>query len=179
MEKRGKQVTMHFFSGTTHAKIDDKGRFVLPQHIRHGLVEAGELRFSIGLGLGGCLTIYKRSDIEGIVDRFKKKQHIAKYQPFFTTFFSTLHQTTCDKIGRTSIPQFLKDSVGIEKEIVIAGVLNKVEIWSKEAYDKNLQMLIQGDGLGKMTEEAFALLGEEQEAPLKKVTADDLANVFN
>ena len=43
-----------FFSGSATARLDEKGRFVLPQSMRYGLIEDGELEFSLGLGLGGC-----------------------------------------------------------------------------------------------------------------------------
>ena len=157
-----------FFSGSHDAKLDQKGRFVLPQALRYGLVEEGKLEFTIGLGLGGCLAIYRRSDILKIASKFRENQHIAKYQKFFTIFFSTLHHTTCDKIGRLSIPQRLKGAIGIEKDIVIAGVLGKIEIWSKEVYERNLNKILEGKDpeidLAKMTEEAFALLKEDEKA---------------
>src|ERR1700730_613981 len=133
-----------FFSGSSEAKLDEKGRFVLPQSMRYGLVEDGELEFSLGLGLGGGLGIYRKSDIQKIVERFQAKQHLGKYQKFFTLFFSTLHQTGCDKIGRVLIPSILKKAVGIETEIVIAGVLNKIEIWPKEKYEKQLETALSG-----------------------------------
>src|SRR5580692_7743855 len=156
-----------FFSGSTSAKLDEKGRFVLPQQMRFGLIEDGELEFSLALGLGGCLAIYRQSDIQKIVAKFQAKQHLGKYQKFFTLFFSTLHQTTCDKIGRVIIPPTLKKAVGIKTEIVIAGVLNKIEIWPKERYDMQLEAAISGQdmemNLAKMTEEAFALLEEGEE----------------
>ncbi len=164
---------MQFFSGSTQTKLDDKGRFVLPSHFRYGLVESGELQFTIALGLGGCLTIYKRSDIERIVKKFQKKQHLSKYQPFFTAFFSTLHQTTCDRLGRTSLPVALKQAASIEKEVVIVGVLNKIEIWSKTAHEKNMLKLMQGEKFPAVMEEAFALLGED-ECEEKKVSEQDL-----
>jgi MraZ protein len=155
-----------FFSGSTEAKLDDKGRFVLPQSMRYGLVENGQLEFSIGLGLGGCLAIYRKSDIEKIVERFQSKQHIGKYQKFFTLFFSTLHQTSCDKIGRIMIPSILKKTVGIKTEVVVAGVLNKIEIWPKEQYEMQMSAMLSGKdpemNLTKMTEEAFALLSDER-----------------
>src|SRR5271166_1568220 len=118
-----------FFSGSQVAKLDEKNRFVLPQSMRYGLVENGALEFSLGLGLGGCLAIYRKSDIEKIVAKFQAKQHLGKYQKFFTLFFSTLHQTTCDTVGRVLIPATLKKAVGIKTEIMVAGVLNKIEIW--------------------------------------------------
>lgn len=154
-----------FFSGSSSAKLDDKGRFVLPQSMRYGLVEEGKCEFVLGLGLGGCLAIYRRSAIEAIVEKFREKQHLAQYQKFFTLFFSTLHQTECDKIGRISIPAPLKSAVGIQKEIVVAGVMDKIEIWPKEVYDRNLQNMLEGEGalsLETITQEAFALLSEEK-----------------
>lgn len=155
-----------FFSGSCDAKLDDKNRFVLPQSMRFGLVENGVLEFSLGLGLGGCLAIYRQSDIEKIVEKFQSKQHIGKYQKFFTLFFSTLHQTTCDKIGRILIPPTLKKAANIKSEIVVAGVLNKIEIWPKERYDQELNTLLSGKehefNLAKMSEEAFALMDDSE-----------------
>lgn len=159
-----------FFSGSFDSSIDDKNRFVLPQAFRYGLVEEGKLEFSLGLGLGGCLAIYKRSDIQKMVQRFQENLNVAKYQKFFTIFFSTLFHTTCDKIGRVILPARLKSAVKIEKEIVLAGVVNKIEIWPKEIYDKNLFDLLSGQDpdmdLAKMTEEAFMLLNEKKDEPI-------------
>lgn len=156
-----------FFSGSVSTKLDSKNRFVLPQNMRFGLVENGELSFSLALGLGGCLAIYRRSDIERIVAKFQAKQHVGKYQKFFTLFFSTLHQMSCDKIGRVVLPAQLKKAVDIKSEIVIAGVLNKIEIWPRENYEDQLADLLSQKGpdsqLAKMTEEAFGLLEEEED----------------
>lgn len=160
---------MFFFKGSTETKVDEKNRFVLPQQMRYGLVENGELEFTIALGLGGCVTIYRRSDIEKIVRGFQKKQHDARYQKFFTLFFSTLHHSTCDKLGRVVIPPVLRKAAKIQSEIVVAGVLNKIEIWPKEKYALELEEFLEGndDSLSKMMEEAFALLdGEEDQVRL-------------
>ena len=157
-----------FFNGSTHSKLDDKNRFVLPQQMRYGLVENGNLEFTIALGLGGSLAIYKRSDIDRIVKKFQSKQHVAKYQKFFTLFFSTLHHCTCDKLGRVVLPPVLKKAAKIQSEIVIAGVLNKIEIWPKEKYELDLEAFLGGEdgNLAQMTEEAFALLDESGDEEL-------------
>jgi MraZ protein len=169
-----------FFSGSHTAKLDEKGRFVLPQEMRFGLVEGGKCEFSIGLGLGGCLAVYKKSAIQKIVEKFQKHQHVARFQKFFTVFFSTLFQTECDKVGRVSLPSSLKDAVGIGKEIVIAGVMDKIEIWPKEVYDANLRRLMDGSSpdfnLGKMTEDAFSLLQDVEEDKPVEQAVDALMN---
>lgn len=166
MEKNSASgMNTFFFNGSTYSKLDEKNRFVLPQQMRYGLVENGELQFTIALGLGGSLAIYRRSDIERIVRKFQSKQHVARYQKFFTLFFSTLHHVTCDKLGRVVLPQVLKQAAGIKNEIVIAGVLNKIEIWPKEKYELDLETFMSGEDnqLAKLTEDAFALLDESGE----------------
>lgn len=166
-EKVEKAMTRFFFSGSVTTKLDGKNRFVLPQSMRFGLVENGTLQFCLALGLGGCLAIYRQSDIEKIIEKFKAKQHVAKYQKFFTLFFSTLHQMTCDNVGRVILPPMLKKTADIKSELVIAGVLNKIEIWAKERYEDQLNALLGQKGtdseLAIMTEEAFALLEENDE----------------
>ena len=164
-----------FFSGSHVAKLDEKGRFVLPQEMRYGLVEEGKCEFAIGLGLGGCLAIYRKSAIEKIVAKFQQSQHVARFQKFFTLFFSNLHQTECDKIGRIMLPASLKDLVKIRKEIVVAGVMDKIELWPKEVYEENLRALLDGKtegfNLAVMTEQAFALLNDEATSPKEAVEA--------
>lgn len=155
-------MSKFFFSGSVATKLDEKNRFVLPQELRYGLVENGELEFYLALGLGGCLAIYKRSDIERIAQKFQAKQHVAKFQKFFTLFFSTLHHTSCDKIGRVHIPPMLKATAQLKSEIVIAGVLNKIEIWSKETYEANLKEALLEGRVGDFSE-AFGLLEETPE----------------
>lgn len=172
-ENVGNGMSEFFFTGSTVAKIDEKGRFVLPQEMRYGLVESGKCEFVVGLGLGGCLAIYRKSSIDRIVEKFKQNQHVAKFQKFFTLFFSTLFPTECDKVGRVTLPVTLRSAIGIKKEMVVAGVMDKIELWPKEVYDQNLQDLLSGTSsemsLAKMTEEAFALLNEElnEESPAK------------
>lgn len=179
-ENVGMQMSGFFFSGSSAAKLDEKGRFVIPQEMRYGLVEDGKCEFVIGLGLGGCLAIYRKSAIDKIVEKFRKMQHVAQYQKFFTIFFSTLHPTECDKVGRVSLPQILKNAIGIEKEIVVAGVMDKIELWPKEVYELNLHNLLEGKSadidLAKMTEEAFALLNDEEPPATSFVATTPAAN---
>lgn len=156
-------MSYQFFSGSSVAKLDEKNRFVLKQEMRYGLVEAGKLEFTLALGFNGGLVIYRNSEVQSIIEKFKKKIHVQEYQKFFTLFFSTLHPTTCDKLGRVSIPSMLKDAVGMKKEIVVAGVLNKIELWPREVYDRNLKEMLSGSSeLADVTHKAFSLLNEDE-----------------
>lgn len=150
-------MTAEFFSGSYSAKLDEKSRFVLPQNLRYQLVEKGELKFTIGLSMGGCLAIYKQSEIEALVEMFQKKKHIAKFAKFFTLFFSTLVQTTCDKVGRVSLPATLQKSIGINKELMITGAMDKIEIWPKEKYEELFSLdNMEAEDFDSLMEEAFS-----------------------
>lgn len=154
----------YFFSGAHEGKLDEKNRVVLPHDLRYGLVENGTLQFSIALGMGGCLCIYKKSDIEKLVEQFRKLEYVAKYQKFLTVFFSTLFQTECDKVGRITLPPLLKKASKIQQEVVITGVLNKIEIWPKEAYELTLNSFLSGEegqvDFGQLAEEALKPIGK-------------------
>ncbi len=152
----------HFFSGAHESKLDEKNRLVLPHDLRYGLVENGVLQFSLALGMGGNLCIYRKSDIEKLVLQFQKLQHLAKFQKFLTVFFSTLFHTECDKVGRITIPPLLKKAAQIDQEVVIAGVLNKIEIWPLKSYEQTLKSFLEESNSGfdfaKIAEEAFSEL---------------------
>lgn len=154
-----------FFSGSYQAKLDEKNRFVLPQELRYQLVEEGKLEFTIALSMGGCLAIYRKSEMQDIVDKFRKMRHIAKFQKFFTLFFSTLTEATCDKVGRVTLPTVLKNGIGIQREMIIAGSLDKIELWPKEVYERDLASFVGGSNeneLRKMMEEAFGCLANDE-----------------
>lgn len=155
----GNKEMAHFFSGAYQCKLDEKNRLVLPHELRYGLVEGGTLQFSLALGLGGNLSIYRKSEMDRIIEQFQKLQYVAKYQKFITIFFSTLLHTECDKVGRITLPTMLKKASRIDQEVVIAGVLNKIEIWPKEAYEKMLEQFVEGQegelDFSKIAEEAF------------------------
>jgi len=159
------KVSKFFFSGSSIAKLDDKGRIVIPHNMRNGLIEDGKCECVLALGVGGCLSIYRPSAIQKIVEKFREKQYTAQYQWFFTFFFSTLHQTECDKIGRLAIPSSLKNAIDLKKELVVAGVIDKIELWPKEIYDQKLRESLDKKNpdlnLAKMTEEAFLLVSSE------------------
>ncbi|MBM3197287.1 MAG: division/cell wall cluster transcriptional repressor MraZ [Chlamydiae bacterium] len=156
-----------YLSGSYSGKLDDKNRMVLAQELRYGLVENGELEFVIALGSHGCLTIYKKSEMDRIVERFRAKQHIAKYRKFFTLFFATLFTTDCDKVGRFTIPQHLKDAAKIKSEVVLVGVIDRIEIWSKEAHQNEMNALLQPKGdaidMASLMEEIFNAPQDEEE----------------
>ncbi len=150
-----------FFRGSEQVKADASGRFVIPQEMRFGLIENGKLEFALALGFGGSLAIYPMSEMEKLVESFRGKEHLARYQSFFTLFFSTLHTATCDEKGRVQIPALLRKAIGLPEdagsELVVAGVMNRVEIWPAAAYAARASEFLKGSGaMESLFEEAAA-----------------------
>lgn len=137
-----------FFSGAETAKLDPAGRFVIPHTMRLGLVHEGKLEVTLALGPSHSISLYRRADMEEIVKKLRTYQHHAAYKEFFTLFFSTLHHTCCDEKGRVQLPPILKNSLGNSPNIVIAGVLNNIEIWPELLYQEKI--------LKRMEDNSFA-----------------------
>lgn len=159
----------NFFSGSYRVRLDEKNRFVLPQQFRYQLVEDGQLEFVIAPGGNGFLAIYKKSEIDEMVELFRKKKHVARFQSFFTLFFSSMIHATCDKLGRVTLPASLLSSVGIEREMTVAGAMDKIQIWPAAVYDA--QCSLEGQDVGAIIEEIMhdSAVQKEMESVLHEV----------
>ena len=119
--------------GGYHHNIDEKSRIVLPAKYRE---ELGN-NFIITRGLDGCLFIYPNEEWQKIIEKLKDLPFTKKDARAFLRFFlSGAIESTFDKQGRVFIPGQLVNYASINKECVIIGVNERLEIWSKEKYDE-------------------------------------------
>ena len=120
------------FMGEYNHSIDAKGRMIVPAKFREQLGE----EFVVTKGLDGCLFVYSNEEWQRIEEGFREKPLTAKDARRFTRlFFAGAANCEVDKQGRILLPANLRTYAGIEKEVVSIGVLNRVEIWSKERYE--------------------------------------------
>lgn len=112
--------------------IDAKGRLILPAKFRD---ELGEL-FIVTKGLDNCLFVYAKEEW-AILEGKLKQLPLAKPEAraFVRFFFAGAAEVECDKQGRVLLPTNLRDYAQVEKDVVILGVSNRVEIWSKTVWD--------------------------------------------
>jgi MraZ protein len=76
-------------------------------------------------------TFYEWNDVEARVLALKSK-NISAFKRFF---LGNAKDCLCDKQGRILIPTNLRQYSGIEKDIVLVGLVDRFEIWSKERWD--------------------------------------------
>ena len=122
------------FIGEYNHTVDTKGRLIVPAKFRE---ELGE-EFVVTKGLDGCLFVYSNSEWKNIEEKFRNTPLTAKDVRKFSIFFFA-GAATCelDKQGRILIPAVLREYAGLKKDVVLAGVYNKVEIWDKERWDES------------------------------------------
>ncbi|MDQ0198491.1 division/cell wall cluster transcriptional repressor MraZ [Neobacillus ginsengisoli] len=120
------------FMGEYHHSIDIKGRLIVPSKFRDDL---GEL-FIITRGLDQCLFGYPLSEWVLLEEKLKGLPLTKKDARAFTRFFfSGATESELDKQGRINIPTPLLQYAKLEKECVILGVSNRIEIWSKQIWE--------------------------------------------
>jgi len=121
------------FIGEYQHVLDSKGRVIMPSKFREGLGE----RFVVTKGLDHCLFVYPQNEWQEFERKLRTLPLTSKDARAFTRFFFA-GATECelDKQGRILIPANLREYAELVKELVIIGVANRVEIWSKERWDE-------------------------------------------
>ena len=120
------------FMGEYHHSLDEKGRIIIPSKFREELGES----FVLTRGLENCLFVYPLVEWNKIVERLKKLPFTKKDARKFTRFFlSGATIVELDKQGRINITSPLLNYASLEKECVIVGVNDRIEIWSKDKWE--------------------------------------------
>ena len=122
------------FKGEYSHSVDAKGRIIMPAKFREIL---GDM-FVVTKGLDGCLFVYPNDEWENIEKKLRTLPLTNTAARKFSRFLLA-GATTCevDKQGRVLIPSVLREFAGLNKEVVLVGVLNRIEIWSKERWQEN------------------------------------------
>ena len=122
------------FMGEYNHIIDAKGRLIIPARFRELLGE----EFILTKGLDGCLSIYPMDAWEAFETKLRALPLTNKNARTFTRFF-VAGATNCelDRQGRILVPQTLREFAGLEKEVVLTGNLDRIEILSKEKWSEN------------------------------------------
>jgi MraZ protein len=111
----------------------------MPSSIRKCVDEEKEGKgFFITPGLDKCLAIYPPLHFEEITKKLKELMFTnQKARTFQRLFFSRSSSfVTCDKQGRIIIPQLHKDYAGLKKEVVIIGVMDRIEVWDLQHWNE-------------------------------------------
>ena len=120
------------FYGEFEHSLDRKNRVIIPAKFREALKDSFVEKFYITRGLDGCLFIFTESEWKRQEQKFKTLSFTSpEARKFNRMFFSGASEIICDGQGRVLIPQYLKTFADIDKDVIIIGVSNRIEIWAK------------------------------------------------
>jgi MraZ protein len=119
--------------GTHGYSLDPKGRVSLPTRFREAFADGVWLT----IGQDGCLFCFPRAEWERRSDEVASSPlSDTDGRAYARMFFGASDEAKLDAQGRVTIPQRLRESAGIRKEVVVLGVRDRMEIWDREAFER-------------------------------------------
>ncbi|KRL63465.1 MraZ [Lactobacillus psittaci DSM 15354] len=119
--------------GEFHHNLDAKGRLIIPAKFRNQMGE----KMIFTRGMEGCIFGYSEAEWQKIEAKLAKLPLTKRNARKFTRlFYSGAMECEFDKQGRVNLTTTLKEHAALEKECVIVGVSNRIEIWSQTRWDE-------------------------------------------
>ena len=119
------------FMGEYNHTIDAKGRLIMPSKFREALGD----EFVVTKGLDGCLFVYPNKEWQAFEEKLRTLPLTNKNARQFSRFFlAGAASCEVDKQGRILLPSVLREFADLEKEVVLVGLLSRIEIWSKDKW---------------------------------------------
>jgi MraZ protein len=119
------------FLGTHTPKLDEKGRIFLPAKFRDGLADG----LVITRGQDRCLAIWPVADFVEQTQQLRNAPSSSKQvRDYQRMLASGASDETLDKQGRLTIPAPLRTYAGLDKDVVVVGAINRVEVWDAAAW---------------------------------------------
>jgi MraZ protein len=129
---------MSTFIGDYECKVDEKGRVLFPSSLRKQVKSESPDRFVVKKDIyEECLVLYPMEEWEHqtAIIRRNTNPYNKEHNLFVREFFRGTAEVTLDSNGRLLLPKRLLEMVGIGRDIVMAGMNGKIEIWAKERYE--------------------------------------------
>jgi MraZ protein len=128
----GEKWGIFMFMGEYHHTIDEKGRIIIPSKFREDLGE----KFIITRGIENCLFVYSLSSWEKITNKLEALPFTKKDARQFVRFFLSGATTAeFDKQGRVNVTSPLVSYANLQKDCVVIGTGDRLEIWSEENWN--------------------------------------------
>ncbi|MBQ2825422.1 MAG: division/cell wall cluster transcriptional repressor MraZ [Clostridia bacterium] len=121
------------FTGMSFPNLDSKGRVVLPQKFREQLGET----FYITAGFDNdfpCVQIMSAEQFEHLLSQIRELP-ASKALKLQYSIIAPSEEVSVNAQGRLQIPQALRESANLTKELAILGMDKRIEIWDKATYD--------------------------------------------
>jgi MraZ protein len=131
VEEKGRYVAE--LLGQHRYQLDSKGRIALPAKFR----DAFEGGVYLTLGQDDCLYAFPLEEWQ------RRKEEVGSRplsggdaRAYARMFFGNAERADLDSQGRLVIPARLRAAVGLEREAVVVGVSERLDIWAAPVWDR-------------------------------------------
>jgi MraZ protein len=128
---------MSLFTGEYECKMDAKGRLTLPSKVKSKLPEVSGNQLILSLGLEPCLVMYPLVEYRKIYSRIASMNEFnEEFRRLQRNFFRRIAEVELDGAGRLLIPKTMSKYARLEKELILVGMGNRMELWNAEVYEE-------------------------------------------
>ena len=135
--KNNMTLSPNTFTGEYQYSLDTKGRINIPAKFRQSLSENNQNTFVATRGQDPCIWIYPLTEWKKIENELRNLSSVSGiHRTFVRQIARSATPSTYDKQGRIVISPSLISYSSIDKEALIIGMINKIEIWSPKNISK-------------------------------------------
>jgi len=135
---------VHVFIGAFHHTLDAKGRVSIPVQFRQVLTDRYEETLIVTSDFDQCLVGYPVEEWRQIEDKMKTLPMMQKeVKDFLRFFYSSAVSCPLDRQGRILLPASLRQYAGLNRDVVLIGMSNKIEVWGERQWKEKTGQVSQ------------------------------------
>jgi len=128
---------MSLLTGEFECKMDAKGRLTLPSKVKAKLPEVSGNQLVLSRGLEPCLVLYPLVEYRKIYSRIASMNEFnEEFRSLQRNFFRRISEVELDTAGRILIPKAMSGYAKLEKEVILVGMGNRMELWDEVVYEE-------------------------------------------
>ena len=136
------------FLGEFQHSLDAKGRVILPARFREQL-EGGAV---MARALDGCLAVYPLAEFDRLARQLREaRERGSRERQAARSFFAGAIEITPDKQGRVAVPPNLREYARLDREVMVAGGFDHIEIWDAQLFGERdaagIASILEGEGI--------------------------------
>ena len=130
---------MSFFQGQETYSIDSKGRVNIPAKMRKMLSNESNETFVVTRGTDNCVVAYPMDEWKKYQTQLQAlNQYDEKNRYFLRVLLMWSDEVSLDSQNRISVPKRLIEFAGIDKKVLIMGMVDKIEFWNPETFEESI-----------------------------------------